>query len=71
MTGMRKTVQPTAHRRGWKVAVIHLCPWFNPSRVRREQVKKGPRAALVNLPEQLEGAWGTEEKTKVGQMSLK
>src|SRR5262245_44216520 len=26
----------------------------------RDMIKKGPTAALINLPEQLAGAWGTE-----------
>ncbi|MFO0964921.1 MAG: hypothetical protein U0793_04930 [Gemmataceae bacterium] len=36
----------------------------------RELAKKGPSAALINQPEQLDGAWGTEVKTKVGQGAL-
>ncbi|MBI3406908.1 MAG: hypothetical protein HY040_00945 [Planctomycetes bacterium] len=36
----------------------------------RDLIKKGPTAALVNLPEQLEGAWGTEQKTRVSGTAL-
>lgn len=36
----------------------------------RDLVKKGPSAALVNLPEQLDGAWGTEAKTRAGREAL-
>jgi hypothetical protein len=36
----------------------------------RDLDKKGPAAAIVNLPEQLDGAWGTEVKGRVAQGSL-
>jgi hypothetical protein len=36
----------------------------------RDVNKKGPAAALINLPEQLEGAWGTEVKGRVSRESL-
>ncbi len=36
----------------------------------RDINKKGPTAALMNLPEQLDGAWGTEIKGKVGTAAL-
>jgi len=36
----------------------------------REIGKKGPAAALINLPEQLEDAWGTELKGRVSRESL-
>ena len=36
----------------------------------RDLDKKGPAAAIVNLPEQLDGAWGTEVKGRVGQAAL-
>ena len=32
--------------------------------------RRGPAAALINQPEQLEDAWGTEEATKARQASL-
>lgn len=36
----------------------------------RKMDRRGPAAALVNQPEQLEDAWGTEEATKARQASL-
>jgi ribosomal protein S27E len=36
----------------------------------RDLAKKGPAAALVNLPDQLDDAWGTETKTKVSRGAL-
>src|SRR5262249_35479212 len=36
----------------------------------RELAKQGPSAALINQPEQLEGAWGTEVKTRVSGTAL-
>jgi hypothetical protein len=36
----------------------------------RELVKKGPAAALINQPEQLDGAWGTEVKGRVSRTAL-
>ena len=36
----------------------------------RDITKHGPTAAIVNLPEQLDGAWGTELKGRVGRESL-
>lgn len=36
----------------------------------RDIHKHGPTAAIVNLPEQLDGAWGTELKGRVGRESL-
>lgn len=36
----------------------------------RDIGKKGPTAALMNLPEQLDGAWGTELKGRVGREAL-
>lgn len=36
----------------------------------RELVKKGPSAALINQPEQLDGAWGAEVKTRVSGAAL-
>ncbi len=36
----------------------------------RKMDKKGPSAAILNQPEQLENAWGTEEASKARQASL-
>jgi hypothetical protein len=36
----------------------------------RDLDKKGPAAAIVNLPEQLEGAWGTELKGAVSRTAM-
>jgi hypothetical protein len=36
----------------------------------RDINKQGPAGAIINLPEQLEGAWGTELRGKVGQEAL-
>ena len=36
----------------------------------RDLQKKGPTAALSNLPEQLEDAWGTEQKGKVSRAAM-
>lgn len=36
----------------------------------RELIKKGPSAALINQPEQLDDAWGTEVKTRVSGTAL-
>lgn len=36
----------------------------------RKMDKKGPSAAILNQPEQLENAWGTEDATKARQDSL-
>lgn len=36
----------------------------------RDVAKQGPTAALINLPEQLDGAWGTEQRTRVSSTAL-
>jgi len=36
----------------------------------RDLIKKGPSAALINQPEQLDDAWGTEVKTRVSGVAL-
>jgi hypothetical protein len=36
----------------------------------RDLAKQGPSAALINQPEQLDGAWGTEFKGRVSRSSL-
>lgn len=37
----------------------------------RKMDRKGPAAALINQPEQLDDAWGTQDATKAKQSSLK